>query len=128
MKNTILILISLLFLTGCASLYDRKINKYREVIKESPFTERVWGTYKNGRDGQKKYEKIYKDGELDGIHTQWYEHGKKKDEISYKDGKRDGLTTGWYRNGEKEYEVNYKNGKKNGLETIWYFSGQKNTI
>jgi len=60
MKNSILIFISVLFLTGCASLYDRKINKYREVIQESPFTERVWGTYKNGRDGQKKYEKIYK--------------------------------------------------------------------
>jgi hypothetical protein len=42
MKNIILILISLLLLTGCT-------NKYVEVIKESPYTERVWETYGKGR-------------------------------------------------------------------------------
>ena len=118
MKNSILILISLLFLTGCS-------NKYVEVIKESPYTERVWETYKNGRDGQKKKEIYYKEGKLDGLYTEWYENGYKGSEGNFKDGKKNGLYTEWYENGQKKGEVNFKNEKLDGLWTGWYRNGQK---
>jgi antitoxin component YwqK of YwqJK toxin-antitoxin module len=55
--------------------------------------------------------RIYKDGEFDGLITEWYENGKKSGEINFKNGKKDGLTTLWYENGKKEYEGNFKNDK-----------------
>jgi len=104
MKNTILILIPLLFLTGCT-------NKYVEVIKESPYTERVWETYGNGRDGQKRYEIIYKDGYLDGPWVGWYENGQKKYEGNYKNDRRDGLWTYWDEVGNVTETGTYKDGE-----------------
>ena len=51
MKNTILILIPLLFLTGCekevSSLQDRGGVKY-EINSETPFTGRLVEKYENG--------------------------------------------------------------------------------
>ena len=37
-------------------------------------------------NGQKRYERTYKDGKLDGLWTYWYEGGQKKEERTYKDG------------------------------------------
>ena len=88
MKNTILILISLLFLTGCmeekevSSLQDRGGIKY-EINQEEPFTGKYVKYYDNG---QKKVEKHYKDGKLDGLWTHWYENGQKRSVDNYKDG------------------------------------------
>jgi hypothetical protein len=72
MKNTILILISLLFLTGCekeekevTSLQDRNGIKY-EINSEVGFTGRLVKKYDNG---QKRFEKHYKDGKLGGLYV-----------------------------------------------------------
>ena len=91
--------------------------------------------YKNGEldglntnwyeNGQKKVEGTYKDGEGYGLHTIWYENGQKEYEGTWKDGKRDGLHTSWYENGQKEMELTFKDGKKEGLWTNWYENGQK---
>ena len=67
----------------------------------------------------------YKDGELDGKSTFWYENGQKWWELTYKDGKEDGLYTVWYKNGQKRLEDTYKDGKYDGLSTFWYENGQK---
>ena len=78
--------------------------------------------YKNG---QKEAEGTAKDGELDGLMTEWYENGQKSSKKTYKDGGKDGLYTIWYDNGEKEEEGTYKDGKLNGLMTEWFENGQK---
>ena len=67
--------------------------------------------------GKKKSEYNFKDGEMDGLHTQWYENGQKKWEGNYKDGKKDGLENHWFENGQKEFEVTMKDGKKNGIKS-----------
>ena len=73
MKNTILILISLLLLTGCmeekevSSLQDRDGVKY-EINSEVGFTGRLVKKYE---DGQKEFEWDYTNGELDGRLTYW---------------------------------------------------------
>ena len=76
MKSTILILISLLFLTGCekevTTLQDRGGVKY-EINSETPFTGRLLKKYE---DGQKEFEWDYTNGELDGNLTYWDKEGK----------------------------------------------------
>ena len=132
MKNTILILISLLFLTGCmeekevSSLQDRGGVKY-EINSETPFTGKLVKKYEGG---QKEFEWDYTNGELDGRLTYWdkegnvtkteeYKDGQKIYEGNWKHGKEDGLYTEWYENGQKEYEGNFIDGKEEGLWTWW---------
>ncbi|MBT6937222.1 MAG: toxin-antitoxin system YwqK family antitoxin, partial [Candidatus Marinimicrobia bacterium] len=76
-------------------------------------------------NGQKKQERTFKDGELDGISTWWYENGQKKQEGTFKDGKGNGLATSWHENGQKKQEGTFKDGKGNGLATSWHENGQK---
>ena len=88
MKNTILILISLLFLTGC-------------ITVDGLHTE--W--YDNG---QKKVEVNFKDGEEEGLITFWDKNGQKAFEINYHDDKQDELWVEWYENGQRAREENYQ--------------------
>ena len=67
----------------------------------------IW--YENG-NGQKRYEGTFKDGKEDGLYTNWYDNGQKKREATYKDGKENGKWIYWYKNGQKKYETTYKNG------------------
>ncbi len=64
------------------SLQDRNGIKY-EVNSVESFTGKYVKYYDNG---QKKVEKHYKDGKLDGLWTHWYENGQKSYEENYKDG------------------------------------------
>jgi antitoxin component YwqK of YwqJK toxin-antitoxin module len=79
MKNTILILISLLFLTGVSegkevsSLQDRGGVKY-EINSEKPFTGRLVKKYENGQKGE------------EGFWTYWDEEGNVTKTERYKDG------------------------------------------
>ena len=59
------------------------------------------GFYDNG---QKMYERTYKDGKEDGLWTEWYYSGQKRYEATYKDGERDGKYTSWYESGGKRNE------------------------
>jgi len=125
MKNTILILISLMFLTGCekevTSLQDRGGVKY-EVNSEVGFT----GKYvEYSENGQKKLENHYKNGKLDGLSTFWHESGDKQWEGYFRDGKKEGFVSGWYENGQRIFEGNYRDGKEEGLFFYWYENGQK---
>ena len=79
--------------------YERKYGK--EVSKYMKWEE----------DGQKKSEGTLKDGELDGLVTEWYENGEKSSK-TYKDGELDGLVTYWYENGQKKSEGTYKENSK----------------
>ena len=55
----------------------------------------------------------------DGKMTEWYENGNKAYEKSYKNGNEDGTWTAWYKNGNKRYEESYKNGEKDGTWIGW---------
>jgi len=77
-------------------------------------------------DGQKEYEKTYKERRTqEGLSTYWYENGQKKREGTFKDDRKDGLWTWWNKNGQKEKEETYKDRIKYGLKTVWYKNGQK---
>ena len=71
-------------------------------------------------NGQKKCEGNYKDGELDGVKTEWHfsemwtpakKTLPKMRETTYKDGEKNGVLAWWYSNGQKEGEGTYKDGE-----------------
>ena len=66
----------------------------------------------------------FKDGELDGLMTEWRENGQKKREATFKDGKMDGLITAWHENGEKWREQTFKDGKQVS-EKWWNSKGEE---
>jgi antitoxin component YwqK of YwqJK toxin-antitoxin module len=68
------------------------------------------GSYFGYEDGSLLHSS-FKDGELDGLFTRWFDNGKKWIEGTFKDGKEDGLSTEWYENGQKREEEIFKDGK-----------------
>ena len=116
MKKTILIVLLLSFgfsqkLTEVVETYDNgniKSITYHKKTRVGIEKVKYEGYYKNG---QKRFERTYKDGEKDGLYTEWYENGQKESEETYKNGERDGLVTEWYKNGQKEGEGTFKDGK-----------------
>tara|TARA_Y100001970_G_scaffold189949_1_gene230926 strand:+ start:193 stop:552 length:360 start_codon:yes stop_codon:yes gene_type:complete len=82
--------------------YHKKTSDRVEKVKYEGF-------HKNG---QKKEEGTYKDGEWDGPYKTYYDNGQIKQEGTYKDGEWDGLMTWWYKTGQKTTEKNYKDGKE----------------
>ena len=130
MKHTLLIITVLMLFAGFTSGQE-PIDGSTLVEKDSlmyapdsdkPYSGEVVSYYSNG---QKEYEGTFKDGKLDGLHTNWYENGQKENELTYKDGKKEGLWTNWDENGQKSGEVTYKDGKRDGLSTTWYENGRK---
>jgi len=87
------------------SLQDRDGIKY-DVNSEIPYTGKYVSYYENG---QKRGEKNYKNGELDGLHTKWYENGKKEFEGNWKGYKRVGLWICWNEEGNVTKTETYKN-------------------
>ena len=113
--------------------------------QETPFTGVAAWKYENG---QKKYERTFKDGKLDGPGTEWYENGQKAEEATFKDGKLvsasvwkpngekcpvtnvvngTGISCEYQDNGQKEEENNWKDGKLHGKWIVWFENGQKNS-
>ena len=71
----------------------------------------ITGSYFNGN---KKYEKTYKDRKLNGVSKKWYLNGSKRWERHYKDGKLHGLETMWWDNGNILFQYHYENGVSEG--------------
>ena len=91
-----------------------------------PYTGKVYSFYEHVRPPQKEFVKTYKDGERNGLQTDWYENGQKSCEVSWKDGKKDGVQTEWYENGTKKEIRNYLDGVMIGsniIDTITYTIG-----
>ena len=155
MKQTLLIITSLLFITSTAFPQSKvNINSLKEyggkafkVDDDKPYTGIVFdfyengqkklnGRYKNGlmngkwtyyhRNGQKEFEVTYKDGIEDGLWTYWYENGQKGG--TYKDGKKNGNWMHWDLNGSKILDENFENGILNGPMISWYPNGQKEMV
>jgi len=123
-----LLLIALLLIVGCSkpindeTLIEKDGLKYHPETKEL-FSGEVFSLYVGGK---KEFEGSYTDGIMwSKTEWDWYENEQKKREKTYKNGKLNGLYTEWYENGQKEYESNWKNGKEDGVFTNWYPNGQK---
>ena len=74
-------------------------------------------------NGRLKIREVYKNGNLNGKFTTWYENGLKHEVGTYKDGNLNGKFTTWYEDGQKEQEETYKEGERNGKYTRWYENG-----
>lgn len=129
MKKIYQILTTILFfLMGCSTDIDTLQligDKLYEIDSKTPFSGSVVGTFK--KDGFKGQGYV-KDGEKDGLWTEWYDNGKKRSEGTWKDGKQDGLWTEWWDNGKKESEGTWKDGRYDGLWTGWWKNGQKESV
>ena len=78
------------------------------------------------KDGQRQYcGSLNKDGNKDGLWTNWYMNGQKSSEVTYKDNELDGKYIEWYENGQKSSEVTYKDGEPHGDWTEWYDNGRR---
>ena len=154
-SNKLFISIALMLIFLVISCSKREISSdqlqerngiYYVINKDKPYSGKVIATYDNE---QRRFEKEYKDGRLNGVSVNWYSNGQNKSEISYKagkqsgtfkkwyengqqtaegsynDNKKDGKWANWYSNGKKESEIEYTNGKLNGLSTEWYSNGKK---
>ena len=49
----------------------------------------------------------------------YYDNGQKREEGTFKDGEKDGVWTEWHENGQKESEGTYKDGEIQGEERRW---------
>ena len=74
-------------------------------------------------NGNKFYEKEFKDGRIEGKWIVWYEGGTTRCEGEYKNGKEEGKHTEWYENGNTKEKGEYKDGKKEGKWIRWWESG-----
>ena len=142
MKNTILILIPFLVLTGCGKTVDlgdlqERDGVYYEVGSDVGYTGKFEGCrersiYSAGfkrEIGEACEEGNLKDGKRDGLVTfrepSTVDKGCKKREVNYKDGLREGTDTCWYTAGRnKRWEWNWKNGEKEAHFIEWYDNGQ----
>jgi len=105
-----------------SKLQDRNGIMY-EINQTKPFTGKAVSTYKNG---QKKSEVTYEDGEREGVSTYWFKNGQKKKETNLEDN----LSIRWDKGGWKKYETYAKNIQddnsfKNGLIIKYKKSGHK---
>jgi antitoxin component YwqK of YwqJK toxin-antitoxin module len=93
------------------------------LFEGKPFSGVCVEYYKNGK---KKEETHYKNGEMNGLKTKWYESGNKEEEIRYKDGLIIGLWVEYYENGRKKFEREYGEGAGHiVLCSQWHADGTK---
>lgn len=71
------------------------------------------------KNGKKKREMTYEDGELNGPYKTYMANGKLLTEQMMKDDEINGLKRGYFKNGQVMYEAEYKNGEKHGKEKRW---------
>ena len=76
-------------------------------------------------NGQQRYEKNYKDGELHGLETYWHENGQIWLKKTYKNGVENGPAASWYKDGQRKAEETYKEGDIVAPSIYWDESGTK---
>lgn len=100
-------------------------------------------------NGRLRSKDMYKDNELNGTYTDYYDSGVREDSTTFKEGKVDGLyyehtrsgglrrmrtftaegangpSERYYQCGTKEYDIALKNGKAEGAVTGYYADGRK---
>jgi len=144
MKKILLSILPLLLIVGCSK---EPINYKTSLVKRDGvfytndtnelYSGKVFSLYS---DGKKKDEGSIKNGELDGLWTEWYTDGQKKSEGTYKDGRRDSLWIGMYESGQQSYEETYDkgelinkqewdiDGKVDGIYFWWYKTKEHSAV
>ncbi len=83
-----------------------------------------WKIY--SENGAWLYAKVhYKNGELNGTRTEYFESGEESSELEYRNGERDGYLKSFYQNGTIEQEGWYVYGEKQG---DWYEYNQRGVV
>ena len=111
MNKKLTFLLALIFLF----LFSGSIFGQEEVKKE------YWD------NGKLKSESHYKDGNLDGRTTEWYEDGEVKS-VGYYDNDKLEAKREFWDNSELKSASNYKDGKLNGKKTEWYEDGKVKSV
>lgn len=110
MKKLIILLLPLLIIFGCSkpihddTLVERNGIHY-QVNSETPYSGKSFSLHDNG---QKYYERTYKDGKQDGLYTEWAENGWKRFEVTYKDGEIISDKVVWNEDGSLNIPVDFK--------------------
>ena len=121
MKNTLLVLLSLIMIVFSTSAFAKKVEKM-PVERDGLYYEHLSPNLANGTyeiyydNGQLKAIGTFKDGKEDGLYEWYYENGQLWERKTYKDGIRDGLYEWYYDNGQLKWRYTYKDGKLNGLD------------
>jgi len=92
-------------------------------FSEKPFSGKVFELYSNG---EKHWEKVFKNGVEDGYYKSWYPNGRPQMKVMLRKGNWDGKYTYWYENGKVKEEIRYSNGTKDGKFVFWFENGDKN--
>ncbi|MDB4844386.1 hypothetical protein OAH55_02430 [Hellea sp.] len=106
MKNTLLVLLSLIMVVFSTSAFAKKVEKL-PVMRDGLYYEHLSLNLANGI-----YEKYYANGQLKWRYT-------------YKDGKPNGLDEGYYENGQLSWRSTHKDGE---LEGIWEMYEEDGTL
>ena len=101
MKRLLLIVLPLLLIFGCFEPINEETLIDKDGLKYHPDTKELYSgkVFKNHMGGKLHLEGSYKNGELDGLNTQWYENGQKKVQGIFKDGKQVGSPKKWNEDG-----------------------------
>ena len=68
---------------------------------DTPYTGKTYHLHPNG---EKSWEKNWKGGKPEGLHTEWCQSGQKLREWNFKNGQKNGLFVVWHENGQKMEE------------------------
>ena len=134
MKNTLLVLLSLIMIVSCSNSEYAYVITTDETFAVAKKVEKMpaWrgglfyehlspnlanGTYETYyANGQLSIIATYKDGIPDGLHESYYENGQPMYRGTYKNGKTDGLREEYFYNGQLKWRRTFKDGE---LEGIW---------
>jgi len=81
-------------------------------------------TWYQGSNSRVESRKIYKNGEIDIVWTNWCKGIRPENGPFYKNSKFDGSWMHWHENGQLILQGSYKDGKKDGEWLYWFKSGQ----
>ena len=117
MKNTLLVLLSLIMIVFSSSAFAKKVEEmpvYRDGLFYEYFSPNLAnGLYEKYYDNGKLGERLtYKDGKLDGLWETYYKNGQLWDRKTYKDGKLEGLYESYKSDGTLGFKCFYVNGKQ----------------
>ena len=131
MKNTLLVLLSLIMIVFSTSAFAKKVEE-SPVMRDGLFYEPFSTNIANGqyeiyhKNGQMNATMTFKDGNMEGLWVVYYENGQLKYRTTYKDGKLNGPFEGYHKNGQLKEKSSYKDGKANGPYERYYENGKIN--
>jgi len=71
------------------------------------------------KTGEKWTEGYYRNGQLEGLFTNWFKNGGMMNQCVYVHGERHGLFLSWHHNGGRREEGQYAHGVKTATWTKW---------